>query len=144
MLDPTAIGRNQRRKKMLRTGNPALNEKVFRGAQAASAGDVMTLEGTVNKTIMSVALTFAAAWWSWNNEMMSTMVIPLIIGALIMGLVLSFKKTLAPMLTPAYAVAEGCVMGVISSVAEAYYPGIVFQAVMLTLGTLFALLMAYK
>jgi uncharacterized YccA/Bax inhibitor family protein len=43
-----------------------------------------------------------------------------------------------------YALAEGLVIGGISSIAEAQFPGIVIQAVGLTFGTCLALLMAYK
>src|SRR3546814_16625554 len=43
-----------------------------------------------------------------------------------------------------YALVEGLFLGGISAVFEARYPGIAFQAVLLTFGTLFALLMAYR
>src|SRR5690606_13663171 len=45
---------------------------------------------------------------------------------------------------PMYAVAEGLCLGAISAVFEARFPGIVMQAVMLTFGTLFGLLFAYR
>jgi uncharacterized YccA/Bax inhibitor family protein len=41
-------------------------------------------------------------------------------------------------------VLEGLFLGVISALFEAMYPGIVFQAVLLTFGTLASLLLAYK
>src|SRR3546814_3676223 len=43
-----------------------------------------------------------------------------------------------------YALVEGLFLGGILAVFEARYPGIAFQAVLLTFGTLFALLMAYR
>ena len=39
---------------MLRTGNPALKETTFRGLPRAVAGEAMTLQGTVNKTGISL------------------------------------------------------------------------------------------
>jgi uncharacterized YccA/Bax inhibitor family protein len=43
-----------------------------------------------------------------------------------------------------YAILEGLVIGGISAYAEAQLKGIVFQAVALTFGTLFSLLVAYR
>src|SRR3546814_13695971 len=43
-----------------------------------------------------------------------------------------------------YALVEGLFHGGISAVFEARYPGIAFQAVLLTFGTLLELLMAYR
>lgn len=129
----------------MRTANPALNEKVFRSVpRASSDGQVMTLEGTVNKSIIAVGITTAAACWSFTNPQMASFAMPAAIIALIVGLVASFAKSWAPILTPIYAVTEGIFLGAISMVFETRYPGIVFQAVTLTFGTLFALLVAYK
>ncbi|MCB0340015.1 MAG: Bax inhibitor-1/YccA family protein, partial [Bdellovibrionales bacterium] len=81
---------------------------------------------------------------TWTNPSLSVMAIPSAIIAFIVALVLCFKQNWAPALTPAYAALEGCFLGAISLMFEATYPGLVFQAVMLTFGTFFALLMAYK
>jgi len=130
---------------MMRTANPALNDRVFRTAPAAaSSGGVMTLEGTVNKSILAVGITAAAAWWSFSNPQMAAFALPGAIVGFIVGLVLCFAKTWAPILTPVYAVAQGLFLGALSLMFETKYPGIVFQAIALTFGTLFALLMAYK
>jgi uncharacterized YccA/Bax inhibitor family protein len=45
---------------------------------------------------------------------------------------------------PIYALLEGLFLGGISAIFEAQYPGIVIQAVSLTFGTLFCLLLAYR
>ena len=45
---------------------------------------------------------------------------------------------------PIYAVCEGLFLGGLSAVLETQYPGIVIQAVALTFGIFFSLLMAYK
>ena len=45
---------------------------------------------------------------------------------------------------PIYAVIEGMILGSISAIFEKNYPGIVIQAVGLTFGVLFCLLMVYK
>ena len=62
-----------------------------------------------------------------------------------MALVTIFKKSWSPVTVPIYAVLEGLALGGISKMyADAFEPGIVPQAIMLTLGILFALLFAYK
>ena len=54
-----------------RTGNPTLNSKTFEqwstGAAAGlgSGGDVMTLQGTVNKCFLLSAILMAGAGWTW-------------------------------------------------------------------------------
>jgi uncharacterized YccA/Bax inhibitor family protein len=66
------------------------------------------------------------------------------IGGLVLALVTVFKKEWSPVTAPMYALVEGFFLGAISAVFEARFPGIVFQAVLLTFGTLFALLVAYR
>jgi uncharacterized YccA/Bax inhibitor family protein len=66
------------------------------------------------------------------------------VGGLIVALVTVFKPTWAPVSAPIYALLEGLVIGGVSAVAEARFPGIVIQAVGLTFGTCLALLLAYK
>ena len=48
------------------------------------------------------------------------------------------------MTAPAYALLEGVVLGTFSALLEMRYPGIAIQAVTLTFGVLFALLLAYR
>jgi uncharacterized YccA/Bax inhibitor family protein len=54
-----------------------------------------------------------------------------------------FKKSRAGVTAPIYALLEGLLLGGLSAIFEAQYPGIVIQAVGLTFGTLFCLLVAY-
>jgi uncharacterized YccA/Bax inhibitor family protein len=67
-----------------------------------------------------------------------------LIGGFIVALVTVFKKQWALLTAPMYALLEGLALGGISAIFEARFPGIVIQAVGLTFGTLFCLLMAYK
>ena len=67
------------------------------------------------------------------------------IGGLVVAIVTIFKKEWSPITVPIYAVLEGLALGGISKMyADAFEPGIVPQAITLTLGILFALLFAYK
>jgi uncharacterized YccA/Bax inhibitor family protein len=50
----------------------------------------------------------------------------------------------APITAPIYALLEGLALGGISAYFEHMYPGVAMQAVGLTFGTLFVMLLAYK
>jgi uncharacterized YccA/Bax inhibitor family protein len=67
-----------------------------------------------------------------------------LIGSLILSIVTVFKKEWSPVTAPLYAVFEGVLLGAISSLFELQYPGIVLQAVALTIGTAVGLLAAYS
>jgi uncharacterized YccA/Bax inhibitor family protein len=55
-----------------------------------------------------------------------------------------FKKEWSPVTSPIYALLEGLALGGISAALDLRYPGIAIQAVGLTFGTLFVLLLAYR
>jgi uncharacterized YccA/Bax inhibitor family protein len=65
------------------------------------------------------------------------------IGGLVMAMVTIFKKEWSPVTAPIYAALEGLVLGGLSAMFDLRYPGVAFQAVGLTFGTLFVLLFAY-
>ena len=141
-----------------RSGNPALNAETFGNAAKSSpagiqvmSSEAMTLEGTVNKTGILLALVVLSASWTWNMFFESgnpATVMPIAIGGAIVGFIFAlitiFKKQWAGITAPLYAIAEGLFLGAISGIFEMQYPGIVIQAVGLTLGTLASLLFLYK
>lgn len=136
---------------MMRTANPALGDATFSDIGRAAAGESMTIQGTVNKTIALLVLLILSASWTWRlyytpegQQALMPWMLGGVIGGLVVALIVVFKKSWAPVLAPAYALLEGLALGGISSIFEGQYPGIVIQAVGLTFGTLFALLMAYK
>ena len=128
---------------MMRSGNPALSSKTFENLSTTSS-DVMTLDGAVNKTAISMGILLFAAYYTYTNAIMDYILIGFI-GGFVVALVTIFKKSWSPVTVPIYAVLEGLALGGISKMyADAFEPGIVPQAIMLTLGILFALLFAYK
>ncbi|MDD5634672.1 MAG: Bax inhibitor-1/YccA family protein [Candidatus Omnitrophica bacterium] len=128
----------------MRTSNPALKE-AFSAVMPISTEKGMTIQGTVNKSLFLVVLAFIAAMGTWVSPAAAKVLIwPALIIGIIVALVTVFKKEWAPICAPIYAVVEGVVLGAVSVVFEAMYPGIVFQAVLLTFGTLFCMLAAYK
>ena len=128
---------------MMRSGNPALSSKSFENLSTTSS-DVMTLDGAVNKTAISMGILLFAAYYTYTNAIMDYILIGFI-GGFVVALVTIFKKSWSPVTVPIYAVLEGLALGGISKMyADAFEPGIVPHAIMLTLGILFALLFAYK
>jgi uncharacterized YccA/Bax inhibitor family protein len=144
----------------MRSGNPVLKESTFldlsSGTVYPGSANAMTLNGTVNKTGLLLLLLVLTAAFSWSQAVVQTPDGPQLapgamlyilgggIGGFVLAMVTVFKKEWSPVLAPAYALVEGLFLGAISAFFEARYPGIVIQAVMLTFGTLFSLLFAYR
>ena len=126
-----------------------------------AAGPVETRRVTMDDVIMktlalfAIVLIFGAIGWVvaansqtggfalWMGGM---------IGTLVLGLVIAFKKTLSVPLILLYAVVEGLFLGAVSQFFALYfdepgtpaYQGIVAQAVMATLATFTGMFLAYK
>ncbi|MFL2640689.1 MAG: Bax inhibitor-1/YccA family protein [Dehalococcoidia bacterium] len=127
---------------MFRSGNPALGPKTFAGFDATS-GPVMSVEGAVNRVGVSLLILLIFGALSFNAAS-AIFLIPALILSLVLGLVTVFKKHLSFYTVPAYAAAQGVVLGGISYFFNEMFEGIVFQAVSLTVAILAALLFAYK
>lgn len=134
----------------MKTSNPALSTRVF-NAQPVAIGDSMTFDGTVNKTGILLLLTAASAAWVWHLFMSShsaATVVPLmwigLIGGLIFAMITVFKAVWSPFTAPIYSLLEGLVLGSVSAALNVRFPGIAVQAIGLTFGTLFVLLLAYR
>ena len=125
----------------LRSGNPALSKDTFLISNRPE--QAMTINGTVNKTFISIACVLATASFTWTNPSPGLMMFGGI-GGFIVALITIFKKELSPYTTIIYALLKGLMLGGISRMFELNYPGIVGQAVFLTVGILLALLFAYK
>jgi uncharacterized YccA/Bax inhibitor family protein len=141
---------------MLRSSNPVLSSKSFGGFVSPSAAptsgvreETMTIAGTINKTTILLAVLMVAALVPWR--LMQTdpagalgwLWIGLI-GGMITAFVIIFKRHWAGVLAPVYAACEGLTLGAVSAVFERRYPGIAFQAVGLTLGTLATMLIIFR
>jgi uncharacterized YccA/Bax inhibitor family protein len=133
---------------LLRSTNPVLKEKVFAGA--IPTGETMTIQGTVNKTGLLLLFVVATAAWTWGlaHSQSPEAAYPWMMGGLVGGLVVAlvtiFKKEWSPVSAPIYALLEGLVLGGISAIFDKMYNGIAVQAISLTLGVMFVMLLAYK
>lgn len=150
----------------MRSGNPVLNENTFDlevTGTDRSAGAGMTVGGTVNRSLILLALVVMAAAFSWRVVMGPAGAssadlsagLPWVIGGGIAGFILAlitaFKPVASPITAPLYAVAQGLFLGAISAFYElqfagpdsGFMQGIVMQAVGLTFGVAFAMFGLY-
>ena len=129
-----------------RTSNPALNSNTFKNPVKNSSlylDKTMTIQGTVDKTAISLVLLIIAAYYTFTAGMESMIMIGSV-GGLILAIVTIFKKQWAPITVPIYAILEGALLGGISFMYNSLYDGIVTNAIFLTVGILLALLTAYR
>ncbi|MBP3965654.1 MULTISPECIES: Bax inhibitor-1/YccA family membrane protein [Paenibacillus] len=131
-----------------RSGNPTLNDKSFEKSGHYLGADRMTIEGTVNKAFITLAILLGAAFATWsmyfNGQNVTGFAIGGAIGGLILALVISFKPTTARYLVPVYAALEGAFLGALSASYEGRFNGITLQAALITMCVFIALLLAYK
>ncbi len=136
------------------TSNPAFSQDVFAGydqVYGVPRSTVTTVQGTMSKTFLLLAIMSATALWSWHavaSDQLQLGVIPIAaIAGFILAMVTIFKPTVAPWTSPVYAAMEGVFLGALSQIVEMrygkVYPGIALQAVMLTAGTLLLMIFLY-
>ena len=122
-----------------RSGNPAFSQGF--GINQSVTGEVMTLDGTVNKTGILLGLCIGGAYFGWNAP---GLVLPAILIGFVIALFTIFRPKNSPYTAPAYAAIEGVALGGITMIFESQYPGIGIQAIGLTFGILASLLFCYK
>ncbi len=98
--------------------------------QSRATNQVMTLEGTVNKMFLLLALCVVGGCVGWIQaaalSSMSLLVfVVLSIGAFILGIWTRLKPSVSPVTAPIYAVIEGGLLGFISAIYNLQYQGIV-------------------
>jgi uncharacterized YccA/Bax inhibitor family protein len=123
------------------TSNPLLKRsESFTG----TAEETMSLNGTVNKTGILLLICMATAAYGWSSPELrgGLLVVPLLAG-LALSLVAIFKPATSPYVAPLYAACEGLVLGAISAVFNAKYPGIAANAILLTFSVLGLFLFLY-
>ena len=125
----------------LRSGNPVLSKNTF--SSAGSISEKMTINGTVNKTAISLLLLVGTGYITFTSINVG-LLIGCGIGGFIVAIITVFKKQWAPITVPIYAILEGGLLGGISFMYNSLYDGIVTNAIFLTVGILLSLLAAYR
>jgi len=132
-----------RRHLSMRSGNPTLNQNTFKNLSKTSSNDVMTIDGAVNKTTLSLMILLFCAYYTYSTANTGLIMVGFI-GGFITALVTIFKKEWSAITVPIYSVLQGLALGGISAIYNHMYTGIVQQAIFLTMGIFGALLFAYK
>lgn len=118
-----------------------------------SAGPVQTDRVTMDDVIMktlglfALVLGFGAVGWLVADVSRSVGLMVWVggmVGTLILGLVIAFKKTLSVPLIIGYAALEGVFVGAVSQFFNERWPGVVATAVMATVATFVGMFLAYK
>ena len=126
---------------------------------AASTPETMRMSGTMSAAAVLLLLLMTTAAFSWNavttvtttnidgTKNVAITTPPWVFASWIVGFGLAiltiFKPKLARVTAPLYALAEGVLLGAVSKMFNAYFPGIVVQAVMLTFGVFVMMLVLY-
>jgi uncharacterized YccA/Bax inhibitor family protein len=138
--------------------NPVLIPKRFSDITPRDESDVITRSGVLGALGFLLVLFMAAtciSWWHFSTLLplaTSPMSIPptanrellvLVLVAFVVGIIATRTPKLSRYLGPVYAVLEGAVVGAVSYVYNATYPGIVLEAVGSTLGVFFVMYFLY-
>lgn len=92
--------------------------------------------------LVIVALSLCTTWYFGYATMITTMVTGIM--GLITCIAITLKPAWAATLSPLYAILEGMFLACITVVSEALYPGIVLEAVLMTMGIAFAAAFVYS
>ncbi len=136
------------KKAFTESSNPMLGEETYKNvldANLVERGEVMTVQGAINKTLVLMVVMLATAVFAAQIANPIFMWVG-IIGGAIVYFITSSNPSRAPYLAPLYAVLEGLLVGTIST----YYitatgdAGLIIKAVGITTAILFMMLMVYK
>jgi uncharacterized YccA/Bax inhibitor family protein len=137
-----------------KSSNPALKESTYDGTifQGITSGQEMTIKGTANKFGFLFLMMMGSTLFSWSQFYKGVNPMPMMLigvfGGLAIALIMGFKKQWSPYLAPAYALLEGLFVGSVSAyydyVNQEKYPGLVMQAVTLTLAVALVMFFIYR
>ena len=133
----------------MKSSNPMFRNDIYEQAYALEEKP-MTVSGSINKLLLlSLVMLISASGVYYQFSLgrydfvQSSLMGGIIIG-FIVAIVLAFKKDLAKYLAPIYALAQGAAISAISCTFEAQLPGIVIQAVSITLLVVFVMALLFK
>jgi uncharacterized YccA/Bax inhibitor family protein len=144
---------------LTRTSNPFFGSNTFnKAASVGYAEETMTLRGTMNKTSLVLLFVFASAFFTWRQFFgaataenpfagLSAIKVYMLIGGIggfITAIIASFSPRKAGFFTPIYAIFEGMLLGGLSAMFEAQFPGLVIRAVAITFAVFISMLLIYQ
>jgi uncharacterized YccA/Bax inhibitor family protein len=115
-------------------------------APAASSKQTgrMTIDDVVTKTTLLFIVLVAVGSAAWTMNLGGGALLIGFLGAMGLGLYLSFTQKVKPGLTITYAALQGLALGTLSHMYEVQYDGIVSQALVATIAAIAGVLFAYK
>ena len=154
-----------------RSSNPAMKDSYFN--EAVNDGTVMTVEGTIWKTmILLVLVVFGASFgWKYGTDLITgcvgfsqetgkAMIDPAMLSsamakmqsitfiggmvAFVFAVITCFVPTISPYTSIVYSLAEGVSLGALSYSFNILYSGIAINALMITLAIAFTMLALYR
>ena len=130
------------------SSNPLLGEEKYKNvldSNLVERGEVMTVQGAINKTLILLVVMLATAVVTAKFASAMLMWVGVIGGAIVYFMA-SRNPSNSTYLAPIYAVLEGLLVGTISTyyIAATGDPGLVIKAVGITTAILFMMLMIYK
>jgi len=109
----------------------------------------MTVNGTINKILLLLVGVFLSVGFSWIYVYSNpSMLYPFMIGGAIVGLILvlvgTFNPGAARWAAPVYAFVEGVFLGALSLFFNSMFPGLVINAIVLTILVFVTMLMLFR
>lgn len=144
---------------LTQSSNPVFGKNTFGASYGTyTASDVMTVKGTINKTMLMFVMVVASAFFVWNKffgmyspenplgalSAVKTYMLIGGIGGFVLALIATFSPRNSGFLVPIYAILEGMFLGGLSAMYEAQFTGLVIRAVMLTFSVFFVMLIVYR
>lgn len=109
----------------------------------------MTYDDVIRKTVISFAAVLAGVGvavtlGAFNPGLMMGLLLPAVIAGFVLAMVNCFKKEPSPGLILSYSAVQGVVLGGITMILEAQFPGIAMQAVLATIAVFGTVLALFK
>ena len=130
--------------------NPVFSRQAMAGNERILNGEPMTINGAINKTFVLFLCLLATSAYEFSlfaqgfTDKASALMMAGFVGSIIAFLLILFARKTIKFMAPVYALCEGLILGGLSAIMEAHYPGIVVQAVGSTFMAFFVMLALYK
>jgi len=130
--------------------NPVFSKRAIESGERILSGEPMTIGGAINKTFFLFLCLLATSAYEFMlyaqgfTDKAAALMMGGFVGSIIAFIVIMFARKTIKFMAPIYALCEGLILGGLSVMFEAQYPGIVIQAVGSTFMAFFVMLALYK
>ena len=133
----------------MRSSNPLQRDSVYEQTFALTERP-MTVVGTANKLlILSIVMLLGAGLTYYqfmlgHFDYVNMLMTGGVIAGFILAIILAFKPDATPYLGPVYALSQGAIIAGMSCYMEQLYPGVVMQAISLTMLTVLVMAVLFS